>query len=142
MTGMDDPLLVAALVTEVLGWVGGSVGVLLFLAGVLLGGALSRWATADGVIVEVDGHDAEEHGPMLRWLDEDGEIRDDHDPHGLHRGLEPGDAVTVHYRPARPERGRLEHPRRMWRPLRTLGLVVLGFGVLSSIVSFALGLVG
>ncbi len=140
MTGMDDPLLVAALVTEVLGWVGGAIGVLLLLTGVLLGGALSRWATADGVVIEAEGHDAEAHGPMLRWLDEDGEIRDDHDPHGAHGSLEPGDAVTVHYRPARPERGRLEHPRVLWRPMRRLGVVVLLFGVLSSIVSFALGL--
>ncbi len=140
MTGMDDPLLVAALVTEVLGWAGASIGVLLLLIGLLLGGALSRWTTAEGVVVDAPEHDAAEHGPMLRWLDEDGGIRDDHDPHGIDRGLEPGDAVTVHYRPARPERGRLVHPRVLWRPMRRLGLVVLGFGLLSSIASFFLGL--
>lgn len=128
---MTDPFDAVGLIAEAFTWVGFSLGALLFLFGLIPLALSKRWVQTEGVVVA-----GPPTGETYRWIDNDGEVQEAIADDMLPR--EPGDELTVYFDSWRPWRGRLDSPEHDGRALRVAGLILLGVGVFSVVVSIVL----
>ncbi|AXH36556.1 DUF3592 domain-containing protein [Humibacter sp. BT305] len=130
---MDDPVASVSLIVEAFSWIGVALGIVLLVIGLLRGAFFRGWRRTDGVVV-VD----ESGRRAYRWLGDDAVLyeapADDDDT----QVLDPGDGITVYVSPRDPSVGRIDDPRHEGRALRISGSILLGLGVISSVVSLVL----
>ncbi|ARJ04793.1 hypothetical protein GCM10010988_36170 [Cnuibacter physcomitrellae] len=130
---MDDPVASVSLIVEAFSWIGLALGIVLLVIGLLRGAFFRGWRRTDGVVV-VD----ESGRRAYRWLGDDAVLyeapADDDDT----QVLDPGDGITVYVSPRDPSVGRIDDPRHEGRALRISGSILLGLGVISSVVSLVL----
>lgn len=120
---------IIGVVTELFTWIGFGGAVLCFLSFLSVRATLGRPVTSEAALAET------EEGTQLRWMADDGLLRsraltqsealDSTDP----------DELLVHYRRRRPDAVELQPVDHAERVLRLLGLILLGVGVLATVVS-------
>ena len=130
---MNDPIDAVSLITEVLSWIGVVTGIVLVVAGFVRRAVFSGWQQTLGVVV-IDGRGER----VYRWLGDDGVLYEAPANDDETQVLEPGDDVTVYVNPRDPSVGRVDDPSHEGRALRTTGWILLGLGVVSIVVQFAL----
>lgn len=130
---MTDALDAVSLLAEAFTWIGFSLGALLFLIGVIALALSARWVKTDGVVIA--GPPAVE---SFRWVDRDGEVQEGIDEAPGDAPRQPGDEITVYFDSWRPWRGRLDDPQNDGKALRIAGGVLLGIGLLGTVVSLVL----
>ena len=126
---------VIALVGEVVAWITLSGGGLCLLAFAFARMADGTWEPTDAVVVDGAG------GARVRWFAE-GEFHE--------RGLEPDehhhvtgtDTQPAFYRRRTPDRLRFEADSPVPRLLGTLAVILLGIGVVATVVSTVAGVMG
>lgn len=130
---MTDPFDAVSLIAEAFTWVGFSVGALLFLLGLIPLALSKRWVKTEGVVVA--GPPATD---TYRWIDNDGEVQESVADDERLPPREPGDEVTVYFDSWRPWKGRLDSPQNDGKALRVAGVILLGIGALSVVVSLVM----
>ena len=122
----------AALISEILTWVGLIAGTPLFIAGLAVRGISRRWVPTDGVIASSGS------ATVIRWFDGVGEVHacpaTTHETHQL----VPGDDVRVWFHSRKPSHCRTHDPALDGKALRLTGLILLGTGVAAALLGFVL----
>ena len=114
---------------ELFTWIGLLLGAGCLTAMLILRAARSGWVETDAVIVDENGSE------QLRWMTTDGELHK-RDLHPDERStIADPDELHVHYHRRAPHRVRFEVVGHGEKVLRALGLILVGIGVLSFIVS-------
>lgn len=128
---MDIPL-AASLISELVATLGLVCGSAVYLAGLFVSGARRVWIKTDGVIAMA--------GPqmVIRWFDSTGEIRESPTTHPAIAPHETGIDIPLWFHARHPGRFRLDSPDLDGKALRVIGLVLLGAGVVSTLVGLAL----
>ena len=130
---MRDPIDAISLITELFSWIGLGAGVVLLVIGLIRGALFRGWVETLGVVVIDAG------GRLVyRWLGDDGVLYEAPSVDDDTQSLEPGDDVTVYVNPRDPSVGRVDDPSHEGRALRTTGWILVGLGVVSGVVQFAL----
>jgi uncharacterized protein YjeT (DUF2065 family) len=131
---MDDPVASVALIVEAFSWIGIALGIVLVVIGLIRGAYYRGWRRTDGVVVVAErGHRA------YRWLGDDAVLYEAPADDDESQMLEPGDGVTVYVSPRDPAVGRIDDPKHEGRAFRISGGILLGLGVVSSVLSLVLG---
>lgn len=127
---MNPQLATASNVAEIFTTIGLTAGGVLLLAALLALLLDGRWIEVRAAVE----HD--EHGPLVRWLGDDGEVYE----HGLTTAqfakLNGADWADVFIRRGAAHRMRHEQLSPLVRLLRLLGFIFLGVGILALAVSW------
>lgn len=123
---------IVSMLSEIFTIVGLLVGLPLYITGLSMRGFGSRWVQTDGVIAQTS------QGPVIRWFDSTGEVHEALADSHESVSLEPGDDITVWFRPRSPERCRTHSPDHDGKALRLTGLILLGIGVGSAVLGIVL----
>ncbi len=122
------------LIAEVLTWIGLIAGATVLILRLIVRGLEGEWLSTDAIVV----HD--ESGSRVRWLAHDGGLHDHSLSASEAESLGDLDHLTAHYARRLPQRVhfavRGEKFDRDGRGLWILGLILLGVGALSFLVSF------
>ena len=129
MSDMDEAL---DAVVEIFSWVGIGLGAL--LAGVALVIYLfdGTWLPVRAVVEE------SEHGRLVRWFDEDGQVNEAHLSHEQVRALEGKDMADIFYRRGALGRMRLTQRSPLVRAVALLAAGLVGLGLIALILSWVL----
>jgi hypothetical protein len=130
---VTDPIAAAGVIAELFTWIGVLLGGAALVAGFVRGALMRNPRTHRGVVIEAD-----EHSVTFRWFGDDGGIHEASAPPLRRRTLSVGDEVTVYAPRSRPERGRIDPVDHLGRTFRVIGWVLLGIGLLASVLSIAL----
>ena len=130
---MTDPIAAAGAIAELFTWIGVLLGGITLVAGFIRGAMMRNPRTHRGAVTETD-----EHSVTFRWFGDDGDIHEADAPPLRRRTMGVGDEVTVYTPRSRPERGRIDPVDHLGRTLRVIGWVLLGIGLLASVLSIAL----
>jgi len=130
---MQDPISALSLITEIFSWIGLATGAVLVVVGYLRRAFFLGWTETLGVVVLDANGDV-----VYRWLGDDGVLYEAPAIDDETQVLEPGDDVTVHVNPRDPSVGRTDDPKHEGRAFRTTGWILLGLGLASIVVQFAL----
>ena len=122
----------AALISEILTWVGLIAGTPIFIAGLAVRGISRRWVPTDGVIASSGS------ATVIRWFDGFGDVHEaPGTTHETHQ-LVPGDDVRVWFHSRKPSRCRTYDPALDGKALRLTGLILLGIGVAAALLGLVL----
>ena len=129
MSDMDEAF---DAVIEIFSWVGIGLGAL--LAGVALIIYLfdGTWLPVRAVVEESD------HGRLVRWFDEDGQVNEAHLSHDQVRALAGKDMADIFYRRGALGRMRLTQRSPLVRAVALLAAGLLGLGLIALILSWVL----
>ena len=123
-------LTVASNIAEVFLTGGLTVGAALLIAALIVRLLDGTWIKTRAAVEQ------DEHGPLVRWFGDDGEVYE----HGLtstqFRALEGNGWVDIYVRRGAAHRMRLEPLSSPVRLLRLLGFIILGVGILALAVSW------
>ena len=128
----------AALILELLTWVGLLPGIILLVIGYIRRALASRYEQTWGVIIPSPAGTAH---LWVRWMDLGRELRSAPLPLDGEEALALGDEVNVYFDPRHPEKGRLDHPSSDGRLLRVIGWALVGVGAGAGIVQLVVLLV-
>ena len=119
-------------VIEIFSWVGLGLGAL--LAGVALVIYLfdGTWLPVRAVVEQ------SEHGRLVRWFDEDGQVNEAHLSHEQVRALAGKDMADIFYRRGGLGRMRLTQRSPLVRAVALLAAGLLGLGLIALILSWVL----
>ena len=119
-------------VVEIFSWVGIGLGAL--LAGVALVIYLfdGTWLPVRAVVEE------SEHGRLVRWFDEDGQVNEAHLSHDQAHALAGKDMADIFYRRGALGRMRLTQRSPLVRAVVLLAMGLIGLGLVALIVSWVL----
>jgi hypothetical protein len=114
---------------ELFTWIGLLLGVGCLIVVLILRAARSGWVETDAVVVEENG------SSQLRWMTTDGELHKRELHPDEHSAITDPDELHVHYHRRAPHRVRFEVVGHGEKVLRALGLILIGIGALSFVVS-------
>ncbi len=133
MTSAQDVVGIAA---ELFTWIGFGGAALCFIALLLVRAFQGKPVASEGVLVET------ETGTQLRWLADDGLMRSRALTDVEAQGTIDPDELLVYYRRRSPDTVELERVDHAERVLRMLGLILLGVGLVASLVGLVVLVVG
>ena len=127
---MTPQLTVASNIAEVFLTGGLTVGIALLIAALVVRLLDGTWIETRAAVEQ------DEHGPLVRWFGDDGEVYE----HGLttaqFKGLHGNGWANIYVRRGAAHRMRMEALSQPVRLLRLLGFIVLGVGILALAVSW------
>lgn len=120
---------IIGIAAELFTWIGFGGAALCFLGLLIVRASLGKPVSSEGVLAETD------EGTQLRWLADDGLLRSRAltDSEAA-EAIDP-DELLVYYRRRTPDTVELQRVDHAERVLGLLGLILLGVGVLATVVS-------
>ena len=120
---------VIGVATELFTWVGFGGAALCFLGLLLVRAILGRPVSSEGALAETDD------GTQLRWLADDGLLRSRALTTSEAAEATDPDELLVYYRRRTPDTVELQPVDHAERVLRLLGFILLGVGVVATVLS-------
>ncbi|KQZ83178.1 leucyl-tRNA synthetase [Microbacterium sp. Root166] len=117
---------------EIFAWVGFGLGALLAGIALLMYLFDGTWVPTRGVLETI------EHGRLVRWFDEDGNVNEAHLSHDQERALAGKDMADIFYRRGGRGRMRLSQGSPGVRAVALLAVGLLALGLVSLILSWVL----
>ena len=129
MSDMDEAL---DAVVEIFSWVGIGLGALLAVVALVIYLFDGTWLPVRAVVEE------SEHGRLVRWFDEDGQVNEAHLSHEQVRAVAGKDMADIFYRRGALGRMRLTQRSPLVRAVALLAAGLIGLGLIALILSWVL----
>jgi hypothetical protein len=114
---------------ELFTWIGFGGAALCFISLLVVRASLGKPVSSEGVLAET------EDGPQLRWLADDGVLRSRKLTASETADATDPDNLFVYFRRRTPDRVELQRVDHAERVLRLLGFILVGVGVVATVVS-------